>query len=277
MATREPLNVYLEPKLSSSSLIVGWNQDAGRLGPKVMDYLIRKLGAQEFAEIEPVGFFPLDGVHVEANVATFPESKFYYCRESDLVLFKSALPTAEWYRFLNLVLDVAERYCNMKEFYSIGGMVAFGAHTVVREIVGLPNSPQMKQILHKYGLAGDMDYETPPGQGTTLNSFLLGVAKKRGLVGAGIWTSVPFYLAQVEDPQACKMAIGFLEERFNLGIDLADLEQETARQSEKIAQLRFRFPEIDDYIRRVESNLSLGESEIESLVARIEECLNTPD
>ncbi|MFC1999518.1 PAC2 family protein [Chloroflexota bacterium] len=275
MRETNPFNIYNGPQPSSAStLIVGWDQDAGRLGARVIDFLISNLAGREFAEIEPVGFFPLDGVQVEADVATFPASKFYYCDQNNLVLFKSALPMSEWYRFLDTVLHIAETYGNVKEMYTVGGMVSFAAHTADRGVFGLPNSPEMKQTLQGWGLVGDMDYETPPGQGTTLNSFLLWVAKRRGLAGAGIWTAVPFYLAQMEDPQACKKVIEFLDDRFNLRIDFRGLDEEIGQQHERIARLRSRLPEIDDYIRSVESNVGLTEHEMESLVASIQEHLS---
>jgi proteasome assembly chaperone (PAC2) family protein len=50
-----------EVKLKRSSLVVGWVEDVGRLGPTVIDYLVTKLGAQQFAEVDPNEFFSLGG------------------------------------------------------------------------------------------------------------------------------------------------------------------------------------------------------------------------
>jgi predicted ATP-grasp superfamily ATP-dependent carboligase len=272
-----PFKIYAKPEFQSSSLIVSWAEDAGKLGPKVVDYLNKKLGSQEFAEIEPVDFFPLGGVSVENDVAQFPESKFHHCQPYSLVIFKSSSPRAEWYKFLNLVLDVAEHYCHVKELYTIGGMVSFGAHTAPRELFALANSPEIKEVLSQYNLARDMDYQTPPGQRPTLSSFLLWVAKRRNIAGASLWVPIPFYLVAMEDPQAWKKTLQFLDKRFNLKMDFTDLDEEIGRQNEKMAQLRIRSPEIDSYIRRLESNLSLTEEEGERLVKKIEESLGKRD
>lgn len=277
MTEEHPFTIYTRPELQSSSLIVGWAQDAGRLGVKVIDYLCRKLGAQEFGEIEPANFFPLGGVLVEDDIAQFPESKFYWCQGNNLVLLKSEVPRSEWYKFLNLVLDVAERYCNVKDMYTVGGMFSFGAHTTPREVFAIPNCPEMKQALRQYDLASSLDYETPPGQRTTLNSFLLWVAKKRRIAGTSLWAAVPFYLAAVEDSQACKKTVEFLDKRFDLGIDFAELDEDIRAQNERIAQLRRNLPEIDSYIQRVESNLGLTEQEIDRLATKIEEYLRRRD
>ena len=273
MNQKHSFKISEKPELQSSSLVVGWSEDAGRLGAKVIDCLNRKLGGKEFGEIEPTAFFPLRGVSVEGDVAQFPESKFYCCQQKNLVTFKSNLPRFEWYEFLNTVLDVAEHYCHAKELYTVGGMVSFSAHTAPRELLAIANSPEMKKILSQYCPVRDMDYETPPGQRPTLSSFLLWLAKRRNIAGASLWVPVPFYLVATEDPQASRKAVEFVDNRLGSGIDFRDLDEEAAMQNEKIAELRNRFPELDDYIRRLESNLALSEEENEKLVKEIEEFL----
>ncbi len=66
------------PNFKNPSLIVGWERDSGKLSPKVIEYLNKKINSRSFCEIEPVDFFSLAGVTIENNTAQFPESKFYY-------------------------------------------------------------------------------------------------------------------------------------------------------------------------------------------------------
>ncbi len=242
-----------------------------------IEYLIEKLGGKEFGEIEPADFFPLDGVSVENDVAQFPESRFYCCQEKNLVLVKSTPPRSQWYRFLCCILDAAEHYCHTRELYTIGGMVAFGAHTTPRELLATANSPEMKQVLNQYDLARDTNYETPPGQRPTLNSFLLWVAKRKNIVGANLWVPVPFYLIATEDPQACRKVAEFLDRRLGLGLNFRDLDEEVAKQNERIAGLRSRLPEVDSYIQKLESNLRLTPEESEELAREVEESLRKRD
>ena len=277
MSKKHPFEIYRKPEFQSSSLVVAWGEDAGKLGPKVIDYLNKKLGGEEFGEIEPADFFPLGGVSIEDDVAQFPESKFYCCQEKNLVIFKSNSPRSEWYKFLNSVLDVAEHYCHTKELYTIGGMVSLSAHTAPRQLLAITNSPEMKTALSQYDLARDMDYETPPGQRPTLSAYLLWAAKRRNIPGASLWVPIPFYLVSTEDPKAWRKAVQFFDDRFGLGIDFRDLDEEVARQNEKIAELRNRFPELDDYVHRLESNLSLTEEEHGKLIKEIEEFLGKRD
>ncbi len=270
---KDPLNFSWQPKLQHPSLVVGWSVDASTLGTKVTDYLNRKLGGQSFCEIEPVEFFTLGGVAIEDNLVQFPESKFYACPENDLVVVKSTPPSHEWYKFLNLILDIAEHYCQVKELHTIGGMVSLSAHTAPRQLMGIFNSPDLKQDLRHYNLTGGLDYETPPGQRPTLNSFLLWAAERRNITGISLLVPIPFYLVAVNDPKAQKRVLEFFNQRFDLGIDFSDLDEEIESQDRKIARARDSSPDIDNSIRRLESNLRLSAEEHQKLVGEIKEFL----
>jgi len=272
-----PIKILKEPDLRRPSLVLGWHEDMSNLGRKTTGYLNRKLKGQEFAEIEPEDFFPLGGVAIEGNLAQFPESKFYACREHELMVFQSGSPGAEWYKFLNAVLDVAEHHCQVKELYTIGAMVSLSAHTAPRRLLAVVNSAEIKEVLSQYELTRDLDYQTPPGERPTLNSFLLWIAKGRNIPGVSLWVPIPFYLATVEDVQAQKKVLSFLNARLDLKIDFSDLDQEIREQNEQLAQARSHFPQIDDYINRLESNLMLSEEENGELIKKIEDFLREGD
>jgi len=273
----QAFKVYGKKELQNSSFIVGWSEDAANLGTKVVDYLNKKLGTEELGEIEPMDFFPLGGVSVENDIAHFPESKFYCSYEKNVVILKSNAPRAEWHKFLNSVLDVAEHYCHVKELYTIGGMVSLSAHTTPRELLAVSNLPQMRNALGQYQLDRGMDYETPPGQRPTLSSFLLWVARNRGIPAASLWVPIPFYLVATEDVAACRKVVEFFDKRFSLGIDLKDLDDAMARQNEKLAQIRFSFPHVDSHIKNLESNIALSQEDTEKLAKDIEEYLKRID
>lgn len=273
MSDLDAVTIQREPKVQSSAMLVGWSEDAGRLGPSVIDHLCRTMGCEEFAEIEPEGFFQLSGVSIEDDVAQFPESKFYCCEEKGLVLFKSNPPRADWHRFITAVLHVAERYCHVQELYTLGAMVYFGAHTAPRQLLAIANSPQSKEALRAYSLARGMNYETPPGQRPTLGAYLQWACKGRGVAGASIWVPIPFYLAGAEDPRACRKMVEFLDSRLGLGFDFTGLDEEIARQDDEIGQVRLRFREVDDAIRKLEGNLGLTPEENEKLVTEVADFL----
>jgi predicted ATP-grasp superfamily ATP-dependent carboligase len=256
-------------------VVVVWNQDVGRLGPKVADYLARKLEGRELGEISPEGFFSLSGITVEGDVAQFPESKFYWCKDDNLVIFRSDIPRFDWYGFINLVLDIAEKYFKVKQICTVGGMVLPSAHTTPRTLLSVVNSTEVKKILSKYDIVDSMDYETREDQRPTFSSYLLWAAKMRDIPGACLWVPVPFYLMTVEDPQACKKVLEFFNRHLELNINFADIDNEVAEQNKKIAQARSQFPELDGYITKLESNLGLTADEGEKLVKEMDELLRS--
>ena len=269
----ESLRFSWQPELQHSCLVVSWSADASTLGTKVTDNLKRQLGGQSYCEIEPVEFFPLGGVTIEDDLVQFPESRFYICPKNDLVIFESTPPSYEWYKFLNLVLDVAQDYCHVTELYTIGGMISLAAHTTPRELTGTSNLPEVKKALNQYNIGGEWNYETPPGQRPTLNSFLLWVAKRRNIPGVNLWVPIPFYLVAMDDPKSQRRVLEFFDQRFDLGIDFGDLDEKIRNQNEKLAQVRNEFSDIDESIRKLESNLGLSAEESQKLVAEIERLL----
>ena len=272
MIEKHPLRIYRMPEFQAPSLLVGWSQDAGKLGLKVVNFLNGKLGSQEFCAIEPADFFPLGGVAVEDDMIQFPESKFYSCRENDLIIFSSDPPSYEHYEFLNSVLDLAQHYCKAEELYTIGGIISLTAHTSPRRILTVVNQPELKEKLSGYGLEIGMDYQTPPGQRPTLSSFLLWLAKRRNIAGANLWVEVPFYLA-AEDPMAGRSVLRFLDKRLNLGIDLGELDLEVKKQSDKIESLREQNQEISKYMGMLEKGIMLSHDESEKLAEGVMEFL----
>ncbi len=253
---KELVEVRSQPELENASLVVGWQEDAGKLGPQVIDYLNKHIRGKSFCEIEPTKFFPLGGVAIDNNVAQFPVSRFYAGTRKDLVLFESTEPPHEQYRFLNSVLDVAEHYCRIKELYTVSGTISPIAHTGARRSLAVFNQPEFQRKLRGYELE-DMTWEGPPA----INSYLLWLAQRRGIPGVSLWPEIAFYLATTQDHRAARVVLSFFDRRFDLGLDFTGLDSEIKGQNEKIALLRREDPQIDRYIRTLEIGISLNEEE----------------
>lgn len=271
--TKEPPDHGGKKGCEASSMIVGWSGDAGRLGDTVTDFVINKIGGSLFYEITPLKYFSLNGVAIEDDLVQFPESKFYACNRYNLVVFKSAPPVFDQYKFINQILDVAVRYCKVKDIYSIGGMASSSLHIVPRQLTGTFSSLEVKEDMKLYEIESNINYETPPGQKPALNSLLLWSAKKRNLRGINLWVTVPFYLMSVDDPKSEKRLLEFINQRFRLGINLSEIDNAIKWQNMRINDLRNLSPEIDDYLTRLEGNLRLSEDENLKLIKQVEEHL----
>ena len=77
----------------------------------------------------------------------------------------------------------------------------------------------------------------------------------------------------MDDPKAQTRILEFFNQRFDLAIDFSDLDEDIKSQNEKLAQMRNSFPDIDESIRRLESNLRLSDEENQKLVREIEKFL----
>jgi len=266
--TKDVFKFSGRPEFRNPALIVGWGEDAGKLSPKVINYLNSRIRSKSFCEIEPGCFFSLDGVAIENNVARFPENKFYYSEDNNLVIFKGYEPQFERYGFLSAILDVAQQHCEVKELFTISGTVSAIAHTDERRILTVFNQEEFQEELAGYGLE-DMTWEGLPA----VSTYLLWLAEKRGIMGVSLWPEIPFYLAGGEDFEAIKVVLSFLDKRFKLGLDLKELNEKIVEQNSKIARLREKNSDINRYIGTLEGGLSLDEVEQLELVRVVTEAL----
>ncbi|MGQ9569743.1 MAG: PAC2 family protein [Thermodesulfovibrionales bacterium] len=247
-------------------LIIGWNEDIGKVAPSVTYFLNKKLGCEIYYEIEPDGFFSMDGVAIEDDCIQFPESRFYFDRTRNLMVFKSDQPSYYYYKFLNFLLDVPMRNGQIKELYTINGMAALTPHTGSRKIFAVFNELNFQDIIYSYNLE-ELTWEGPPA----MSSFLLWTAKRRKIPGLSLWIEVPFYLAPLEDFFAIKLALSFFDKRFGLNLDIMELETKIKEQNKKIEYLRIEDKEVNKYIGLLESGLELSESDQLKLARKVYE------
>lgn len=259
-----------DSKIKNVSLIIGWNEDIGKIAPVVTDILNKKLGCKSFYEIEPDGFFSMDGVAIEDDCIQFPESRFFYDQIKNLVILKSDQPSYYHYKFLNSLLDVPMRLGQIKELYTINGMVAQVSHTAHRKIFVVFNNLKFKEIIHLYDIK-ELTWEGPPA----ISSFLLWLAQRRKIPGLSLWLEVPFYLAPVEDFCAIKMVLSFFDKRFNLNLEIMEIETKIKEQEEMIEELRTEDKDVNKYISLLESGLELDEVAQLKLAQKIYEHLKT--
>lgn len=255
-------------KRDNPTLIVAWSHDEGRIAPSVIKFLKKNLGFERFGEIEPVGFFSLDGVRIEDDLIQFPEIRFYSSSSvRNIIILDSDVPSHEHYKFLNAVLDFAQDNFKVKEICTVGGIVSVSAHLSPRRVFAVVNQRELKGELAPYGVETNVDYQTPPDNSMpTLSSFLIWVAKRRGIPGCGIWVNVPFYLSALGDSTAAKCILKVLDGRFGFGLDFGELDLQIRKLNDDMGQLMRQDRDISRYIQMLERGIALSESEGEKLI-----------
>lgn len=262
------IKIHKEPRLRNPYLLVSWVPDVASLGTRVTGYLKKAIEAQECCEIEPVGFFALSGVAIERDLVQFPSSRLFFGHGRELLILESTQPQRRHYQFLNLVLDMAQSF-KVRRIYILGGMASGIAHSARRRIFTVVNRPGLKKEMAKLGLETEMFYQGPP----SLSSFLLWVARNRGLDGVSLWQEMPFYLATVGDWRATKTMVELLGRGLDLPTDGDGLDREVANQEGRIEQLRQQSSEIDVFIRRLETGGELTQDEVQKLAGEVTEFL----
>jgi proteasome assembly chaperone (PAC2) family protein len=217
----------------------------------------------------------MDGVGVDRDIAQFPENTFTYYPDSELVVFKGTPPDHQWFNFIETIMDVAQKYCNAREIYTLGGMISITPHTAPRELMTVASSPEMRYNLKQYDpVTHEIEYyQTPPGHRPTINAYMVWAAQQRKMEAACLWLPVPFYLAQDTDPQAIRRVLDFLTLRHNCHLDFADIDFDINAQVDKIADLRAIDPNTDSAITTLENNETLSAADSQNLINIIADLL----
>ncbi|MCX8116769.1 MAG: PAC2 family protein [Desulfobacterota bacterium] len=254
---RDLFKVDASVDLHHPPLLVIWQgQDIGQLCSKGIDDLIKKLGGIEVGALDPVPFFSFGGVRFKDDLVQIQESKFWALKEQNLLIFKSDEPEFEHHRFLTLLLEVAQNHFQTPSLYTINGMHTAIGPAQARKIWAVFNEEELREEAREAGLE-PMTYHGVPA----LSSYLLWIAKQRRMPGMSLWLEVPFYFGTRGDYRAIQSLLSFLNRRFDLRLDLDELDQKIGRQEERIARLRLESEEIDGYLDRLERGEELDKEE----------------
>ncbi len=261
-----PLKIYERPRLRNPYLIIGW-ADAGQVGIGVVDYLIDKLGGEEFGEIEPYNFSLFPNTLVKGGVLEeieYPGTSFYYWKNrkstSDLIIFGTQPPSQGHYEFANLILDMAELFA-VKRIYCVGGLPANITHGESPSLFGVVNSARLKRYLKPFDVEIGLDYHGP----TSMNGLLLGLAKQRNIEGLSLWGRVPSYIGEIPNPRVCETILRVLTPMLGINIDFSEIESEVRYANKQIDEIvnyiREQNPDLDRHIRKLEKGISSETSE----------------
>jgi proteasome assembly chaperone (PAC2) family protein len=245
------LRFIWRPKLKGTPFIIGWTKDTGAVARLTADYLIEASNGSGFCQIEPTAFYSLGGVPVTDDVAQFPQSRFFHSPSNRIVVLRADEPQSNRYEFLNAVLDLADQDGRAQALYTVNGIAALNPHSIARRVSGIFNAPALQRKLQQW-VPSDLSWQGPPHTST----YLLWLAGRRHLPGAGLWVEVPFYLADYEDYQSVKVVVSLLSMILGLEIDLTRLDRLATDQDARLAQL-LDDPQTAQKIRALERGESL--------------------
>lgn len=275
-----PVNIYKRPRLRNPQLIIGWS-DAGFVGTRAVDYLVEKLGAEQFAEIEPQEFSLLPHCVIKGGIleeVSYPGNSFYYWKNknsvNDLIIFGGRTPEVNHYEFASLMLDVANLF-KVSRIYTVGSIYGNISHNAVPRIFGVINNASLRRHVAHPDVEFGLDYQGP----TSMNGLILGIAKDSNIDAINLVGQVPSYLGNLPNPQVCEIILRILVDILPLDIDLSAIEQE-ARQARKqteemVNYFKRKYGGLNQQIIRLDSGMGkeISEEERQKFFNEIEEFL----
>jgi predicted ATP-grasp superfamily ATP-dependent carboligase len=164
----------------------------------MLDYLIRKTAAKQFASINPDPYYRYDQdrpmIDIKDGILgkfTPPGAAFYMAKQAstgqDIILFKATEPGLQWYRFADAVVSVCTA-TGVQTVISIGSMYDNVLHTdtVISAIAS--NTKLLHELSEKK--VNTVTYNGPSAFHSTLHVKAL----EQGLDSVSLWCHCPYYL-----------------------------------------------------------------------------------
>lgn len=261
----DKLRIYKRPKLDTPRILMGFSgwMDGGQVSTGTLKYLIERLEAQRFAEIEPEGFyinnFPgsmeltalfrphtkiKDGLITYYEVTT---NTFFYSDENDLILFMGKEPNLQWQEFADCIFSLCLEF-GVKVIYFIGSVSGLVPHTREPRIFCSFSDAKLKASFQRYSVKFT-NYEGP----ASIVTYLTANADRRGLSMANLVATVPVYV-QGNNPKCIEAVTRRLAGILGLQVKIDDLRDISNEFERKLSDVVQEQPELAANIQKLEAD-----------------------
>ena len=281
----EGVKILKRPKLHNPYFIAAW-PGMGEVAFKAVEFLVKKLNAQEFAYIKSKDFFYPTGSNVQEgmlHLPNLPYGKFYFwnnplgkgglstekttVNKKDLIIFLSnAQPDLERSN------DYSRRILATISNFDINMAVCFAAmplpidHTQEPGVWGCATDNKLKDLLINQGVKIMSE-----GQISGMNGLFLGMAKKYKINGICLLGEIPIYTIQIENPKAVYALLNKLNAILNMSLDIKELRKQADFVEGQINQLV-------DYLKLGSHQPPpIGDEEIEKIRNSLSQFSKLPD
>jgi proteasome assembly chaperone (PAC2) family protein len=250
--------IYTEkPNLNKPYLIIGFEgwPNAGEVSSFALQHLVDRLEAKRFASIPMGNFYQTSSLRPMAVIKEgrlielkLPGNHFYYVKTrsfSDLILFYGVEPHLQWDLFVDLLLDLAEKF-NVAQIFTIGGTYDYIPHTCPPVVSALFNREDLRENVIRAGL-GLTEYSGP----ISIHTFILEAAKKRDLKAISLWGHAPQYLQTKNIKVVCSV-LKRLMDLTKIQVDLSELEKAGDYFDQQVNHLVEEDPKLREVINKLE-------------------------
>jgi len=240
----------------------GW-MDGGGVSTGTIKYLIEKLHAQKFAEINPEGFYIYNFPGSMEMTALFrphtriraglikafevPRNEFFYDEQHNLIIFKGKEPNLQWEEFADCIFPLCKEF-GVEMIYFIGSVAGLVPHTREPRFLSSFSDAQLKETLLRYGVKFT-DYEGP----ASFITYLTISCAERDLKMATLVATIPAYV-QGNNPRCIEAVTKRVAGILALQIDLDDLRAIGDEFERKLSDAVEEQPELAGNIRKLEED-----------------------
>ncbi len=252
----DELHLDERPELERPVLIAafrGWN-DGGQGASLAGAYLARAWAAQEFATIEPEGFYDFQATRPMVTLEEgytrrieWPENTFLHAplpgAGRDAILLLGVEPNLRWRTFSDLVTGLAKEL-GTQLVITLGSLLADVPHTRPAPVTGSANDPE---LIERLGLQASR-YEGPTG----IVGVLHDACGHAGLPSASLWAAVPHYVSLTPSPRAAKALVDRLAVLLGADVDTAELDDAEEAYAQQVSEAVATDSETAAYVEELE-------------------------
>ncbi len=261
----DKLSISEKPNLRNPRLLIGLSgwMDGGEVSTGTVECLIDKVGAKQFAEIDPKGFylcsFPgsmeitaLFRPHTKITdglIESFekPANTFFSSEGNDLILFRGKEPNLNWDEFGECVFSLCAEF-GVKMIYFIGSVAGLVPHTREPRLLCSVSHPQLKETFQHYGVKF-ANYEGP----ASIVTYLTACSREHDIEMVSLVATIPAYV-QGSNPKCIEAVTRRLAGMLELDVELGDLTTISDEFEKKLGDVVQEQPELESNIHKLEED-----------------------
>lgn len=261
----ERIKIEREPRLSKPRLVMGLSgwMDSGDVSTGTIKYLRKKLEAEQFAHIEPQGFYIYNfpgSMDISAlfrpntkinnglvQALELPANIFYASEKHNLVLFSGKEPNLNWEQYADCVFALCAQF-NIRDIFFVGSFAGLTPHTREPRMTFSMSDEKLKALLPAQTLRLS-SYEGPAG----LSTYMTSRAAKQDVNMLNIVAEVPAYV-QGYNPRCIESAVRYISRILDLQIDLDELREMGDEFEKKLSDIVHNQPELEKKVLELEED-----------------------
>ncbi|MCP4353290.1 MAG: hypothetical protein GY795_48180 [Desulfobacterales bacterium] len=279
----QSIHIKKIPQLSKPILIAGFDGwgNALDISTGMVEYLITRLDAEPFADINPDIFYQYNEarplVNIEAGTIKNnypPGGSFYTARtgsDSDLVILRATEPSLRWYHFSEELFSLCSKL-GVETIITLGSMFDNVIHyermiSCVSSDDDLFSRLKQKDVIPIY-------YQGP----SAIHSTIQTEGQKKGFRCTSLWAHCPYYIEGATHFGILSSLCGILALLCGFELDTDDLEEDWEELNEKIESLIEDDPHIEELISDLREKKKKGTLEsIKQSLKKGEKVINIKD